>query len=40
MFPEYPEQTELLRASDKNFSRLCDKHSALDVEIQELEHRK
>ena len=40
MFPEYPEQTELLRASDKNFSRLYDKHSALDVEIQELEHRK
>lgn len=40
MFPEYQEQAELLRASDKNFSRLCDKHSALDAEIQELEHRK
>lgn len=40
MFSEYPEQIALLRASDKNFSRLCDKHSALDAEIQALVQRK
>ena len=40
MFSEYHEQIELLRASDKNLSRLCDKHSALDAEIQALVDRK
>lgn len=40
MFPEYQEQIALLRDSDKNFSRLCDKHGALDTEIQSLVQRK
>ena len=40
MFSENLEQIEQLRASDKNFSRLCDKHSALDAEVQALEARK
>lgn len=40
MFSEYREHIEQLRASDKNFSRLCDKHSALDAQVQALEQRK
>lgn len=40
MFSENLEQIEQLRASDKNFSRLCDKHSALDAEVQALVARK
>jgi len=40
MFSEYREQIALLRASDKNFSRLCDKHSALDAEVEALVRRK
>ena len=40
MFSEYREEIEQLRASDKNFSRLCDKHSALDTEVQTLLDRK
>lgn len=40
MFSEYREQIEQLRASDKNFSRLCDKHSALDAEVEALVQRK
>lgn len=40
MFTQYREQIEQLRASDKNFSRLCDKHSALDAEVQALMERK
>lgn len=40
MFSEYREEIELLRASDKNFSRLCDKHSALDTEVRTLLDRK
>ena len=37
MFPEYSEQIAALRASDRNFSRLYDKHCALDQEVQTLE---
>lgn len=40
MFSEYREQIEQLRASDKNFSRLCDKHSALDAQVEDLVQRK
>lgn len=40
MFSQYREQIEQLRASDKNFSRLCDKHSALDAEVEALVQRK
>lgn len=40
MFSENLEQIEQLRASDRNFSRLYDKHSALDAEIQALVARK
>ena len=40
MFTEYREQIEQLRASDKNFSRLYDKHRALDAEIELLVQRK
>lgn len=40
MFTQYPEQVEQLRATDKNFSRLCDKHSTLDGEIEGLVQRK
>ena len=40
MFSEYHEHIEMLRASDKNLSRLCDRHSALDGEIQALVERK
>lgn len=40
MFSEYREQIELLRATDKNFSRLCEKHSALDAEVEALVQRK
>jgi len=40
MFSEYHEHIDALRASDKNLSRLCDKHSALDAEIQALVERK
>ena len=40
MFTEYREQIEQLLASDKNFSRLCDKHSALDAEVEALVQRK
>ena len=40
MFTEYQQQMEQLRATDKNFSRLCDKHSALDAEVEALVQRK
>lgn len=40
MFTQYREQIEQLRAADKNFSRLCDKHSALDAEVQAMVERK
>ena len=40
MFSQYREQIEQLRASDKNFSRLCDKHSALAAEVDALVQRK
>ena len=40
MFTQYHEQIEQLRATDKNFSRLCDKHSALDAEVEALVQRK
>ena len=40
MFPEYSEHIELLRSSDRNFSRLCDKHASLDQEIDALIARK
>ena len=40
MFTEYPEQIKQLRARDKRFDYLCDKHSTLDAEIQALLNRK
>lgn len=40
MFPEYRDQIEALRTSDRNFSRLYDKHCALDQEVQQLVARK
>lgn len=40
MFAEYSEQIEQLRATDKNFSRLCEKHSALDAEVEALVRRR
>lgn len=40
MFTEYPEQIKQLRARDKRFDYLCDKHSTLDAEIQALLDRK
>ncbi|MEZ2781838.1 YdcH family protein [Comamonas jiangduensis] len=40
MFTQYQEQIEQLRATDKNFSRLCEKHSALDAEVEALVQRK
>ena len=40
MFTQYQEHIEQLRATDKNFSRLCDKHSALDAEVEALVQRK
>ena len=40
MFTQYREQVEQLRATDRNFSRLCDKHSALDAEVEALVQRK
>ena len=40
MFSEYSEHIEQLRTSDKNFSRLYDKHSALDAQVLALEQRK
>ena len=40
MFSEYQQQMELLRATDINFSSLCDKHSALDAEVEALVQRK
>ncbi|WP_284335706.1 YdcH family protein [Comamonas sp. NoAH] len=40
MFAEYHEQIQQLRASDKNFDRLCEKHSALDAEVEALVQRK
>ena len=40
MFTEYREHMEQLKTSDKNFSRLCDKHKALDDEIEALVQRK
>ena len=40
MFTEYQQQMEQLRATEKNFSRLCDKHSALDAEVEALVQRK
>ena len=40
MFTEYPEQIKQLRARDKRFDYLCDKHSTLDAEIQALLNHK
>ena len=40
MFTQYHEQIEQLRATDKNFSRLCEKHSTLDAEVEALVRRK
>lgn len=40
MFSENHDHIEQLRDSDHNFRRLCDKHSALDAEIQALVARK
>lgn len=40
MFSQYREQIDQLRATDKNFSRLCDKHSALAAEVEALVERK
>lgn len=40
MFTQYHEYIEQLRATDKNFSRLYDKHSALDAEVEALVQRR
>lgn len=40
MFPEYREQMAHLRASDRNFARLCDKHAALDQLVEAMMARK
>ena len=40
MFPEFREQIAQLRANDRHFSRLFDKHNELDHEIKNLEDKR
>ena len=40
MFPEYRDQIADLRANDRNFSRLYDKHCARDQQVEQLVARK
>lgn len=39
MFPEFREQIAHLRANDRHFTRLFDKHNELDHEIKNLEDK-
>ena len=39
MFPEYRDQIAQLRANDRHFTRLFDKHNQLDHEIKNLEDK-
>lgn len=40
MFPEYREQIAQLRASDRHFTRLFDKHNDLDHQVKNLEEKR
>lgn len=40
MFPEYREQMAQLKANDRNFSRLVDKHALLDQQVQAMIDRR
>ena len=37
MFPEYRDQIAQLRANDRHFTRLFDKHNELDQQIKNME---
>ncbi|MBX9834669.1 MAG: DUF465 domain-containing protein, partial [Burkholderiaceae bacterium] len=39
MFPEYRDQIAQLRANDRHFTRLFDKHNELDHAIKNLEDK-
>lgn len=39
MFPEYREQIAHLRAHDRHFVRLFDKHNELDHQVKNLEEK-
>ena len=39
MFPEFRDQIAHLRANDRHFTRLFDKHNELDQEIKNLEDK-
>lgn len=39
MFPEYREQITQLKGNDHHFTRLFDKHNALDQRIKNIESR-
>ena len=39
MFPEFRDQIANLRANDRHFTRLFDKHNELDHEIKNLEDK-
>lgn len=39
MFPEFRDQIAQLRANDRHFTRLFDKHNELDQEIKNLEDK-
>ena len=39
MFPEFREQIADLRANDRHFTRVFDKHNELDHEIKNLEDK-
>lgn len=40
MFPEYRDQIAQLRANDRHFVRLFDKHNELDHQIKSLEDKR
>lgn len=40
MFPEYRDQIAQLRANDRHFVRLFDKHNALDHQVRSLEDKR
>ena len=39
MFPEYRDQIAHLRATDRHFTRLFDKHNEMDQQIKNMEAR-
>lgn len=39
MFPEYRDQIAQLRANDRHFVRLFDKHNELDHQVKSLEEK-